>query len=61
MKTNRWKMAILAWTAMFSFSTLLPYSFSQVSFTASCADFAANVHFATVRDFPSISVSEPVF
>ena len=29
-------MALLAWVAMFPFSTLLSYSFSQVSFTAHC-------------------------
>ncbi|SFD26564.1 hypothetical protein SAMN05216167_104153 [Spirosoma endophyticum] len=29
-------MALLVWSAMFPFSTLLNYSFSQISFTAHC-------------------------
>ena len=36
MKINRLKMALLVWMAMFPFSTLLNYSFSQISFTAHC-------------------------
>ena len=29
-------MALLVWSAMFPFSTLLNYSFSRISFTAHC-------------------------
>lgn len=36
MKINKWKMALLAWMAMFPFSTLLNYGFAQVDFTAHC-------------------------
>ncbi|WP_461106323.1 hypothetical protein [Spirosoma koreense] len=32
MKINKWKMALLVWSAMFPFSTLLSYGFSQLSF-----------------------------
>lgn len=32
MKTNKWKMALLIWSAMFPFSTLISYGFSQLSF-----------------------------
>lgn len=36
MKINRWKMALLIWSAMFPFSTLLSYGFSQMDYTAHC-------------------------
>ena len=34
MKTNKWKMALLVWSAMFPFSTALNYGLTQLSFTA---------------------------
>lgn len=36
MNVTKWKMALLAWMAMFPFSTLLNYSFAQMDFTAHC-------------------------
>ena len=35
MKMNKWKLALLIWSAMFPFSTLISYGFSQVPFMAS--------------------------
>ncbi|WP_460964888.1 hypothetical protein [Spirosoma litoris] len=34
MKTNKWKMLLLVWSAMFPFSTAVSYGLSQVSFVA---------------------------
>ncbi|CAN5640585.1 hypothetical protein BH09BAC4_BH09BAC4_04410 [soil metagenome] len=34
MKTNKWKMALLVWSAMFPFSTIISYGLSQLPFTA---------------------------
>lgn len=32
MKLNRWRMALLVWSAMFPFSTAISYGLAQVSF-----------------------------
>ncbi|MRS63971.1 hypothetical protein [Larkinella terrae] len=34
MKTNKWKLSLLVWSAMFPFSTLATYGLSQFSFMA---------------------------
>lgn len=34
MKTNRWKLALLAWSAMFPFSTAVSYGLAELPFTA---------------------------
>ncbi|WP_460943493.1 hypothetical protein [Spirosoma daeguense] len=34
MKTNKWKMALLVWSAMFPFSTVMTYALTQLPFTA---------------------------
>ena len=34
MKTKKWKMALLVWSAMFPFSTIVSYALSLLPFTA---------------------------
>ncbi|WP_420148532.1 hypothetical protein [Spirosoma sp.] len=34
MKINKWKMALLVWSAMFPFSTIISYGFTQLPFMA---------------------------
>ena len=34
MKTNKWKMALLVWSAMFPYSTAINYGLAQLPFTA---------------------------
>ncbi|MBN8824218.1 MULTISPECIES: hypothetical protein [unclassified Spirosoma] len=34
MKFNKWKMALLVWSAMFPYSTVVSYGLAQLPFTA---------------------------
>lgn len=34
MRTNKWKLSLLVWSAMFPFSTALNYGLTQLPFTA---------------------------